>query len=96
MYFQLLKEAAERCEEARHQFWMEIGAKSPERIVTADESAVNILTTYRMNGWSYKGICARKTCRFRRGMRCVVDYIFSVLFLTLYSVIRCCLPFQLM
>jgi hypothetical protein len=29
-------------------------------------------------------------------MRCVVDYIFSVLFLTLYSVIRCCLPFQLM
>ncbi|KIM73865.1 hypothetical protein PILCRDRAFT_717017 [Piloderma croceum F 1598] len=65
----LSKAAAERCEEARQQFRMEIGAESPERIVTADESAVNILTTYRTNGWSYKGIWARKTCQFRRGTR---------------------------
>lgn len=76
--FQLSKAAAERCEEARHQFRMEIGAETLDRIVTADESAVNILTTYRTNGWSYKGIRARKICKFRRGIRCVVDFYFSI------------------
>lgn len=68
---QLSKAAAERSEEARRQFRMEIGAEAPECIVCADESAVNILTTYRLNGWAYKGIRARKRCKFVRGTRCV-------------------------
>jgi hypothetical protein len=70
--FQLSKAAAERSEEARRQFRMEIGAEAPECIVCADESAVNILTTYRLNGWAYRGIRARKRCKFVRGTRYVV------------------------
>lgn len=70
--YQLSKAAAERSEEARRAFRLEIGAEPPERIVTADESAVNILTTYRQNGWSYRGIRARKKCKFVRGTRYVL------------------------
>jgi len=69
---QLSKAAAERSEEARRQFRMEIGAEAPECIVCADESAVNILTTYRLNGWAYRGIHAHKRCKFVRGTRYVV------------------------
>jgi hypothetical protein len=68
---QLSKAAAERSEKARRQFHMEIGAQAPECIVCADESAVNILTTYQLNGWAYKGIHARKRCKFVRGTRYV-------------------------
>jgi hypothetical protein len=46
---------------------MEIGAEAPECIVCADESAVNILTTYWLNGWAYRGIRACKRCKFVRG-----------------------------
>ncbi|KAJ7763529.1 hypothetical protein DFH07DRAFT_697397, partial [Mycena maculata] len=48
----LSKQAAERCADARRDFVMAIGNEPPERIVCADESAVNILTSYRQNGWS--------------------------------------------
>jgi len=48
---------------------MDIGEEPPERIVTVDESAVNILTTYRLNGWAFKGTRARKSCKFVRGTR---------------------------
>ncbi|KAJ7615148.1 hypothetical protein DFH06DRAFT_961117, partial [Mycena polygramma] len=48
----LSRQAAERCEHARRDFMMEIGEEPAERIVCADESAVNILTSYRRNGWS--------------------------------------------
>ncbi|KAJ7663361.1 hypothetical protein DFH06DRAFT_947820, partial [Mycena polygramma] len=48
----LSKPAAERCEEARRNFVFEVGKYPAEYLVTADESAVNILTTYRLNGWS--------------------------------------------
>ncbi|KAF8078346.1 hypothetical protein FPV67DRAFT_1382651, partial [Lyophyllum atratum] len=48
----LSKMAAERSEEVRRKFIMEIGAEPPEYLVMADEAAVNILTTYRSNGWS--------------------------------------------
>ncbi|KAJ6514507.1 hypothetical protein C8R47DRAFT_939400, partial [Mycena vitilis] len=44
--------AAERCEEDRRDFVFEVGKYPAEYLVTADESAVNILTTYRLNGWS--------------------------------------------
>ncbi|KAJ7782937.1 hypothetical protein B0H16DRAFT_1263261, partial [Mycena metata] len=46
------KKASERCAEARRDFLMEIGNEPASRIVCADESAVNILTSYRRNGWS--------------------------------------------
>jgi hypothetical protein len=65
----LSKAAAERCEEARRNFRMEIGDEPVERLVTADESAVNILVTYRRNGWAFKGNRARKRCKFVRGTR---------------------------
>lgn len=61
--------AAKRCEETRQKFAMEIGREPPEYIVTADEAAVNILTTYRFNGWAYIGVHARKSCNFVRGTR---------------------------
>ncbi|KAJ7203048.1 hypothetical protein GGX14DRAFT_369858 [Mycena pura] len=56
-------QAAERCADARRAFIMEIGDEPADRIVCADESAVNILTSYRRNGWS------RKRCCFVRGTR---------------------------
>jgi hypothetical protein len=36
-------------------FALEVGKYPANYLVTADESAVNLLTTYRLNGWSYKG-----------------------------------------
>ncbi|KAJ7140339.1 hypothetical protein C8R46DRAFT_849173, partial [Mycena filopes] len=48
----LSRQAAERCAHARRDFIMKIGDEPADRIVCADESAVNILTTYRRNGWS--------------------------------------------
>src|SRR5205823_2907335 len=49
---QLSRTASERCEEARRAFALEIGAYPVEYLVTADEAAVNVLTTYRTNGWA--------------------------------------------
>jgi hypothetical protein len=48
---------------------MMIGQESAERLVFIDESAVNIKTTYRLNGWSFRGRRAHKTARFVRGQR---------------------------
>ncbi|KAJ7122386.1 hypothetical protein C8R44DRAFT_544890, partial [Mycena epipterygia] len=38
----LSKPAAERCEETRREFALEVGKYPPEYLVTADEAAVNI------------------------------------------------------
>ncbi|KAJ7735059.1 hypothetical protein B0H16DRAFT_1426180 [Mycena metata] len=46
-----------------------IGDEPADRIVCADESAVNILTSYRHNGWSLKDLRSRKRCCFIRGTR---------------------------
>ncbi|KAJ6532396.1 hypothetical protein B0H19DRAFT_1005033, partial [Mycena capillaripes] len=48
----LSRQAAEQCVHTRRDFLMEIGNEPADRIVCTDESAVNILTTYRRNGWS--------------------------------------------
>ncbi|KAJ7315172.1 hypothetical protein DFH08DRAFT_655628, partial [Mycena albidolilacea] len=48
----LSRQAAERCADARRDFLMKIGNEPADRIVCADESAVNILTSYRRNGWA--------------------------------------------
>jgi hypothetical protein len=37
--------------------------------LTADESAVNVLTTFRENGWAYKGVRAQKQTNFVCGQR---------------------------
>ncbi|TEB22296.1 hypothetical protein FA13DRAFT_1577402, partial [Coprinellus micaceus] len=47
----LSRMACEHSDEAWCRFGFEIGQYPAEYIVCADESAVNILTTYRMNGW---------------------------------------------
>jgi len=65
----LSRVAAERCEEKRREFSFEIGNYPPEYLVAADEAAVNILTTYRENGWALQGLRARKKCCFVRGTR---------------------------
>lgn len=65
----LSRAAAERCAHARRAFAFEIGAEPPERIVAADESAVNLLTSYRENGWAFRGVRARKSTNFVRGPR---------------------------
>jgi hypothetical protein len=72
---QLSKAAQERCEIARREFVMEIGGEPAERIVCGDEAAVNILTTYRENGWARQGVRARKSTRFVRGTRCVSSVV---------------------
>ncbi|KAJ7182124.1 hypothetical protein C8R46DRAFT_885205 [Mycena filopes] len=69
----LSRHAAERCETARRDFIMEIGDEPADRIVCADESAVNILTSYLHNGWSLVGLRSRKRCCFVRGTRLVVE-----------------------
>ncbi|KAJ7194135.1 hypothetical protein GGX14DRAFT_378286 [Mycena pura] len=56
-----------RCADVRRDFIMAIGNEPVDRIVCADESAVNILTSYRRNGWSLKGLRSRKRCCFVRG-----------------------------
>jgi len=60
----LSKIAAEHCEEAWHDFALIIGGEPPKYLVTSDEAAVNILTSYRLNGWSTKGLKAHKQCCF--------------------------------
>lgn len=45
-HLQLSCAAAERCKEARQDFALNVGQYPPECLVTADEAAVNILTTY--------------------------------------------------
>jgi hypothetical protein len=67
--FQLSQAAAERCEADRQQFAFEIGQYPPEYLVAADEAAVNVLTTYRTNGWAIHSLRARKKCCFVRGQR---------------------------
>jgi hypothetical protein len=69
---QLSKAASERCADARRTFSLEIGQEPVERLVCADESAVNILTSYRDNGWAFTGVRARKRTCFVRGTRCVL------------------------
>jgi len=54
----LSKAAAERYGDARRKFALTIGKEPVENLVCADESAVNILTTYRQNGWAYRGVRA--------------------------------------
>ncbi|KAF8581244.1 hypothetical protein K439DRAFT_1280710, partial [Ramaria rubella] len=46
----LSKAAAERCEESQQYFLYKIGQESPCQLVFGDESAVNLLTTYRSMG----------------------------------------------
>ncbi|KAJ8475422.1 hypothetical protein ONZ45_g15616 [Pleurotus djamor] len=65
----LSRVAQERSEEARRAFTLQVGREPPERLVCADEAAVNILTSYRENGWSFHGMRARKKTRFVRGTR---------------------------
>ncbi|KAJ7212603.1 hypothetical protein GGX14DRAFT_332640, partial [Mycena pura] len=48
----LSRVAAERSAEKRQAFEHEIGRYPLDYLVFADEAAVNILTTYRSNGWS--------------------------------------------
>ncbi|KAJ7302164.1 hypothetical protein DFH08DRAFT_723424, partial [Mycena albidolilacea] len=67
----LSRTAAERSKPRRRAYKHEIDHYPPEYLVFADEAAVNILTTYRMNGWSLKGFHVRKSCKFVRGPRCV-------------------------
>ncbi|KAJ7580331.1 hypothetical protein C8J56DRAFT_867191 [Mycena floridula] len=69
----LSREAAECSAEARRDFSLAIAEYPPSYLVCADESAVNILTTYRLNGWSYRGTRARKQTNFVRGPRSVLE-----------------------
>jgi len=63
---QLSRIAFERSEEARHDFCFEIGTYPAEYLMFGDEAAVNLLTTYRMNGWSATTLRACKRCCFVR------------------------------
>ncbi|KAF9495357.1 hypothetical protein BDN71DRAFT_1391830, partial [Pleurotus eryngii] len=56
----LSRAVQEHSDEARWQFTLTIEGEPPERLVCADEAAVNILTSYRENGWSFHGLRAHK------------------------------------
>jgi hypothetical protein len=64
---QLSRAASERCEAARCEFTLQVGGEPVERFVCGDEAAVNVLMSYRENGWAQHGIRARKRTRFVRG-----------------------------
>ncbi|KAF8585790.1 hypothetical protein K439DRAFT_1342632 [Ramaria rubella] len=64
----LLKAAAECCEEAHNQYLFEISREPSWHLVFTDKSLVNMLTTYRTMGRSYKGQQA-KVSSFRPGDR---------------------------
>ncbi|KAF8187308.1 hypothetical protein K438DRAFT_1015345 [Mycena galopus ATCC 62051] len=68
---------------------MEIGNEPVDRIVCADESAVNILTSYRRNSRAMKGVRARKRCRFVRGTRLVPNHRSGCSLISLQA-IQCC------
>ena len=65
----LSKVASEWCEVSRLEFQFSLSGEPAERLVFADESLVNVLTTYQMNGWSMKGTRAQKSTKFVRGKR---------------------------
>ena len=56
---------------------LEIGGEPLERLVTADEAAVNILTLYHENGWVPQGMRAQKHTRFTRSARYVQYFVKS-------------------
>ncbi|KAF8230764.1 hypothetical protein L208DRAFT_1064332, partial [Tricholoma matsutake] len=60
----LSRAALERCADACQEFTLKVGNEPPERLVCVDEAAVNILTSYRENGWSRQGLHARKRTKF--------------------------------
>jgi hypothetical protein len=52
---QLSKAAAKHCEEAWNEFCCRAGAYPSDYFVWVDESAVDLRTTYWINGWALKG-----------------------------------------
>lgn len=68
---QLSKIAGERKEERRCAFMMRVGVENPDRLVFVDETAVNLRSSYRLNGRSARGKRAYRVTNFVRGQRCV-------------------------
>lgn len=67
---QLSKRAMEQTEDSRTAYQFCIGAEDAPRLVFVDESAINLRTTYRLNGWAMRGRRARILAHFQRGKRC--------------------------
>jgi hypothetical protein len=53
----------------RSDYRLRSGAFSPEQLVFIDESHVDLRTTFRSNGWAYKGQRATVPANFIRGKR---------------------------
>jgi hypothetical protein len=70
--FQLSKFAVEQCADARHDFAFAIGTDNLDWLVFADESAIEIRTTYRGNGWALCSLRANRGSHFVRGTRLAV------------------------
>lgn len=67
---QLSKRALEQTEATRSVYEFKAGGENPQRFVFVDESALNLRTTYRLNGWALRGHRARILAHFQRGKRC--------------------------
>lgn len=63
---QLSKGAAGHSEGSRLAFMWHIGAEAPEQLVFTDERAIDLRTTYRQMGWSYKGSRANTNAKGQR------------------------------
>lgn len=73
----LSKVAAECCKVICNCFQLLISQELPECLVFTDESAVNMLTTYRTMGHAYKGKRAHVKSYFQWGDRCVLFLQFN-------------------
>jgi len=69
LYTQLSKRAYELSVPKRVDYLMAVGSEPPEWLVFIDESAVNMLVTYRKHGRAVSGTRAYKTAHFVRGDR---------------------------
>ena len=69
MVLQLSNVALEQCEGVCQVFLCQIAQEPAWRLVFTDETAVNLLTTYRTMGHAPKGKCATVKSYFQRGDR---------------------------
>ena len=67
MVLQLSNVALERCKGVRQAFLCQIAQEPAWRLVFTDETAVNLLTTYRTMGHALKGKRATVKSYFQRG-----------------------------
>lgn len=68
-FWQLSKRAIEWNEEKRAAYILAVCEETPDRLVFADETALNCIDTFHRQGWAPQGQRAFKQSNFVRGDR---------------------------